>query len=111
MADEDDAQNTATFESVYPFNWRAFEADDLIETAERTSQGRSILFAAHDPRGITVELNAEQIQAVEASLQRFSWRSASWEGIQALKNVVEVTTESVYRSGIAENESMMLNVP
>uniref|UniRef100_UPI002468AD93 hypothetical protein n=1 Tax=Chromohalobacter sp. 11-W TaxID=2994061 RepID=UPI002468AD93 len=25
--------------------------------------------------------------------------------------VVEVTTESVYRSGIAENESMMLNVP
>ncbi|MCK0746811.1 T6SS effector BTH_I2691 family protein [Chromohalobacter nigrandesensis] len=111
VADEDDPQNTATFESVYPFHWRAFEAEDLIETAERTSQGRSIIFATHDPRGITVELNAEQIQAVEASLQRYSWRSSSWEGIQALKNVVKVTTESVYRSGIAANESMMLDVP
>lgn len=111
VADKDDQQNTATFESIYPYHWRAFEADDLIGTAERTSQGRSIIFATHDPRGITVELNAEQIQAVSASLQRFSWRTTSWEGIQAIKNTVEVTTESVYRSGIAANESMMLDVP
>lgn len=111
VADENDAHNTATFESVYPFNWRAFEAEDLIETAERKSDGRAILFATHDPRGITVELNAEQIQAVSASLQRHSWRIASWEGIQAIKNTVEVTAESVYRNGIAENQSTMLNVP
>ncbi len=88
VADQDDPQNTATFESVYPFHWRAFEAEDLIETAERKSQGRSIIFATHDPRGITVELNAEQIQAVAASLQRHSWRITSWEGIQAIKAAV-----------------------
>ncbi|MCM2130775.1 T6SS effector BTH_I2691 family protein [Larsenimonas rhizosphaerae] len=111
VADLDDDQNTATFESVYPFHWRAFEADDLVETAERKSNGRAIVFATHDPRGITVELNAEQIQAVAASLQRHSWRIASWEGIQAIKNTVEITAESVYRNGIAENQSMILNVP
>jgi len=88
VADQDDAENTATFESVYPFHWRAFEAEHLLETAERTSPGRSIIFAAHDPRGITVELNAEQIQSVAASLQRRSWRMASWEGIQAIKAAV-----------------------
>lgn len=111
VADEDDPQNTAEFESVYPFHWRAIEAGDLVETVERKSQGRAILFATHDPRGITVELNAEQIQAVSASLQRHSWRLASWEGIQAIKNTVEITAESVYRNGIAENQSMMLNMP
>ena len=88
VADKDDPQNTATFESVYPFNWRAYEAEHLIETAERTSPGQSIIFAAHDPRGITVELNAEQIQSVAASLQERSWRLTSWQGIQSIKATV-----------------------
>ena len=44
VADKDDPQNTATFEFVYPFHWRAYEAEHLIETAERTSPGRSIIF-------------------------------------------------------------------
>ncbi|SPJ33557.1 T6SS effector BTH_I2691 family protein [Kushneria phyllosphaerae] len=111
VADLDDDQNTATFESVYPFHWRAFEADTLIETAERKSDGRAIMFAAHDPRGITVELNAEQIQAVAASLQLYSWRIASWEGIQAIKNTVQITEESIYRNGVADNQAMMLEAP
>ncbi|MFC0338482.1 T6SS effector BTH_I2691 family protein, partial [Kushneria avicenniae] len=111
VADLDDDENTATFESVYPFHWRAFEANTLIETAERKSDGRAIVFATHDPRGITVELNAEQIQAVAASLQLYSWRITSWEGVQAIKNTVQITEESIYRNGVADNQAMMLEAP
>jgi len=100
VADKDDPQNTATFESVYPFHWRAFEAEHLLETAERTSPGRSIIFAAHDPRGITVELNAEQIQAVAASLQRHSWVISSTHGINSIRAAVEGDAERSYRDSI-----------
>ncbi|MGM0953441.1 MAG: T6SS effector BTH_I2691 family protein [Pseudomonadota bacterium] len=100
VADQDDAENIATFESVYPFHWRAFEAEHLLETADRTSPGRSIIFAAHDPRGITVELNAEQIQAVEASLQRHSWVISSTHGINSIRAAVEGDAERSYRDSI-----------
>jgi hypothetical protein len=100
VADQDDAENTATFESVYPFHWRAFEAEHLLETAERTSRGRSIIFAAHDPRGITVELNAEQIQAAEASLQRRSWVISSTHGINSIRAAIEGNAERSYRDSI-----------
>ncbi|WP_176493139.1 T6SS effector BTH_I2691 family protein [Cobetia sp. 5-25-4-2] len=109
VADKDDQQNTATFESVYPYHWRAFEADDLIGTAERASQGRSILFATHDPRGITVELNAEQIQAVSASLQRYSWVLSSTHGIRSIRAAVEGDAERDYRDSILGREQNNLD--
>ncbi|MDH2420309.1 T6SS effector BTH_I2691 family protein [Cobetia amphilecti] len=109
VADKDDSQNTATFESIYPYHWRAFEADDLIGTAERTSQGRSIIFATHDPRGITVELNAEQIQAVSASLQRYSWVLSSTHGIRSIRAAVEEDAERDYRDSILGREQNNLD--
>ncbi|MCE3028627.1 T6SS effector BTH_I2691 family protein [Salinicola sp. DM10] len=108
VADEDDPHNTAKFESVYPFHWRAIEADDLVETAERKSQGRAILFATHDPRGITFELNAEQIQAVSASLQRFSWRLSSWAGIQTIRESVGNQAEKRQRQSVLLRDPEML---
>lgn len=110
VADEDDPQNTADFESVYPFHWRAFEADDLVETTERKSQDRSIIFATHDPRGITVELNAEQIQAVSASLQRFSWRLSSWAGIQSIRESVGNQAEKKHRQSVLLRDPEMLEL-
>lgn len=109
VADKDDSQNTATFESVYPYHWRAFEANDLIGTAERISQGRAILFATHDPRGITVELNAEQIQAVSASLQRYSWVLSSTHGIRSIRAAVEGDAERDYRDSILGREQNNLD--